>query len=335
MGLILNRKTIAVLSLLFLLVCPWFSGPYYMHLIIVCFIWAVVASAWNLIMGYAGIYSFAQLAFFTVGAYAAGTVEIWFKVSPWLGLLIGGFFAALAGVIIAFPCLKLKGLYICLVTIAFHQIIPIFIKLGGTWTGGDVGLMGMPHYRLFGHNFGNSRIYYYYLAFFVFLLFQYIIYRIIRSNIGLAFVALRDSESFAESLGVNRQKYNLIVFSISAFITGLMGALYIHYLKVATPRTLEIEIFAAAIMMVVVGGLGNFSGSILGAFFVTFLDEFLRTAGLIRPIIFGAIIMFGIVLFPRGLGGLVDSLDEFIQERLGLSAREKIPLAPVDKSHSP
>jgi len=70
MGLILNRKTILLLSLLFLLVCPWFSGPYYMHLIIVCFIWAVVASAWILIIGYAGIYSFAQLAFFTVGAYS-------------------------------------------------------------------------------------------------------------------------------------------------------------------------------------------------------------------------------------------------------------------------
>jgi branched-chain amino acid transport system permease protein len=324
MGLILNKKTIAILLLLLLLVCPWLSGPYYMHLIIVCFIWAVVASAWNLIMGYAGIYSFAQLAFFTVGAYAAGMVEIWFKMSPWLGLPIGGFIAALAGLIIAFPCLKLKGLYICLVTIAFHQVIPIFIKLGATWTGGDVGLMGMPHYSLFGYNFGSSRIYYYYLAFFVFLLFQYVIYRIIQSNIGLAFVALRDSEGFAESLGVNRQKCNLIVFSVSAFITGLMGALYIHYLKVATPRTLEIEIFAAAIMMVVIGGLGNFSGSILGAFFVTFLDEFLRTAGLIRPIIFGAIIVVGIILFPSGLGGLADSLFQFIGGHVDSSTKRKM-----------
>jgi branched-chain amino acid transport system permease protein len=297
-----------------------------MHLIILCLIWAVVASAWNLIMGYAGIYSFAQLAFFTVGGYAAGMAEIWLKISPWPGLLIGGFIAALAGTIIAFPCLKLKGLYICLVTIAFHQVIPIFIKLGGQWTGGDVGMMGMPHYQLFGLNFGGpgSRVYYYYLTLFVFVLFQYIIYRIIRSNIGLAFVALRDSEGFAESLGVNRERFNLIVFFISAFITGLMGALYIHYLKVATPRTLEIEIFAAAIMMVVIGGLGNFSGSILGAFFVTFLDEFLRTAGPIRPIIFGTIIIVGIILFPRGLGGMVESLFQFIDEHFRLPAQKKM-----------
>lgn len=323
MGLRSSRKTAAIVFFLFLAVCPWFSGPYYMHLIILCLLWAVVASSWNLIMGYAGIYSFAQLAFFTVGAYAAGMAEIEWGMSPWLGLLFGGFISALSGCIIAIPCLKLKGLYICLVTIAFHQVIPVFIKLGAKWTGGDVGLMGMPHYQLLGHNFGDSRLYYYYLSLLVFLLFQYLIYRTIHSNIGLAFVALRDSEGFAESLGINRQKFNLIVFLISAFITGLMGALYIHYLKVATPRTLEIEIFASAIMMVVIGGLGNFSGSILGAFFVTFLDEFLRTAGLIRPIIFGAIIIVGIILFPKGLGGLADSLFQFLDETTGIRRKEK------------
>lgn len=322
MGVILNKKTISIILLLFLLCCPFFSGSYYLHLFILCLIWAVVASAWNLIMGYAGIYSFAQLAFFTVGSYAAGLVEIWLGFSPWLGLLVGGLFSALAGFIISFPCLKLKGLYICLVTIAFHQIIPIFIKLGGKWTGGDVGMMGMPHYKLFGLDFGDSKIYYFYLAFFLFLLFHFLIYRTIRSNIGLAFVALRDSEGFAESLGVDREKHNIIVFLISAFITGSMGAFYIHYLKVATPRTLEIEIFGATIMMVVIGGLGNFSGSILGAFFVTFLDEFLRTAGLIRPIIFGAIIVVGIILFPKGLGGLADSLFQFLDESVGIREKE-------------
>jgi branched-chain amino acid transport system permease protein len=317
MGIIYRKSVIAVILLLFLFSCPWFSGPYYLHLLILCLIWAVVASAWNLIMGYAGIYSFAQLAFFTVGSYGSGLAEIWFGVSPWIGLVIGGLASALAGFIIAFPCLKLKGLYICLVTIAFHQVIPIFIKLGAKWTGGDVGLMGMPHYHLFGLNFGDSKIYYFYLALFLFLLFQYLIYKIIHSNIGLAFVALRDSEGFAESLGVNRERYNVIVFLISAFITGLMGALYIHYLTVATPRTLEIEIFAAAIMMVVIGGLGNFSGAIFGAFFVTFTDEFLRTVGLIRPIIFGSIIIAGIMLFPNGLGGLVDSFYQRMDEKFG------------------
>ena len=164
------RKIIVILLLLGLLSCPWFSGPYYTHLLIISFIWAVVASAWNLIMGYAGIYSFAQLAFFTVGAYGAGLVEVWLKVSPWFGLLIGGLASAFSGIIIAFPCLRLKGLYICLVTIAFHQVIPIFIKLGAKWTGGDVGLMGMPHYHFLGYHFGDSKMGYYYLGLFLFCL---------------------------------------------------------------------------------------------------------------------------------------------------------------------
>jgi len=315
------KNGIGLLLLLFLLVCPWFSGSYYAHLLIICFIWAVVASAWNLIMGYAGIFSFAQLAFFTVGSYASGLAEVWLGVSPWFGLFIGGLISAFAGFVIGFPCLRLKGLYICLVTIAFHQVIPIFIKLGAKWTGGDVGLMGMPHYHLFGYNFGGSKIGYYYLGFFLFLLFNVVIHKIINSNVGLAFVALRDSENFAESLGVNRQKYNMIVFVISAFITGVMGAFYIHYLKVATPRTLEIEIFAAAIMMVVIGGLGKFPGAIMGAFFVTFLDEWLRTAGLIRPIIFGVIIIGAIMLFSRGLSGLIESFFEWLDKMLGKNTK--------------
>ena len=308
MGLILNAKNILIIVLLLIfLLFPWFISPYYLHLFILCLTWAVVASAWNLIMGYAGIYSFAQLAFFTIGSYCSGLVEIWWGFSPWLGLLIGGVGSALAGLIVTFPCLKLKGLYICLVTIAFHQVIPIFIKLAAKWTGGDVGMIGIPHFQLFNIDFGNSKICYFYLALLLFIFFHYFLYRIIQSNIGLAFIALRDSENFAESLGVDRQKYNVIVFLISSFITGVMGAFYIHYLNVATPRTLEIEIFAAAIMMVVIGGLGNFYGAILGAFFVTFIDEFLRTAGVFRPIIFGSIIIINIILFPKGLGKLLDS----------------------------
>jgi branched-chain amino acid transport system permease protein len=305
-GRFLRRSTV-ILVLLLLILFPLYGDPYYTHLMLLSFIWAVVASAWNLIMGYAGIFSFGTLAFFAVGAYSSSLVEVWGGISPWPGLLLGGSSAALAGFIIAFPCLRIKGLYIVLVTVAFHQVIPIFIKLGGTWTGADVGLMDMPHYSLFGYDFGTYKICYYYLALFLFIVLHYIIYRIIGSNMGLAFVALRDSESFAESLGVNRAKFNVVVFVISSFIIGMMGALYVHYLKVATPRILEIEIFAGAIIMVVLGGLGKFPGVIISAFMVTFLNEFLRTAGLIRPILLGAIIIAVIMLFPSGLSGLVDS----------------------------
>lgn len=301
------RNLTAVLLLLLFCFVPFMADEYVIHLFIVCFIWAVVASAWNLIMGFAGIFSFAQLAFFACGGYASGLVEVWFGFSPWIGIFVGGLFAALCGFILAFPCLRVKGLYIVLVTIAFHNVVPIFIKLGGDYTGADVGLMGMPHFDFFGFSFAGTKLGYYYLSFIAFLVFNFIIYRIIHSNMGLAFIALRDSDEFAESLGVNRQKYNQLVFIISAFITGFMGAIYIHYLRVATPRMLEIELFATAIMMVVIGGLGQFSGAILGAFVVTFLNEFLRTAGAVRPLLFGLIIIMVIILFPGGLKLIVDS----------------------------
>lgn len=303
---------------------PLVGDPYFTHLIILSLIWSVVASAWNLIMGYAGIHSFAQIAFFSIGAYTSGMLEIHVKVDPWIGLLLGGLFTAISGLIIAFPCLRLRGLYIVLVTVAFHQVIPVFIKLGGEWTGADVGLMGMPHYHLGGFSFGGSRVSYYYLTLLLFLFMQLAIYVIIRSKIGLAFVALRDAEGFAESLGVNRTKYNFIVFGISAFVTGTMGAIYAHYLKVATPRLLELETFSETLMMVVLGGLGKFPGTVISAFVVTFVNEFLRTAGLIRPIIFGSIIILVIIIFPEGLSRVIESgIDRF--ERFSNSS-ERSPM---------
>ncbi len=306
----MNMIKYSVLFLLLVLlgVYPLIGDPYFTHLIILSLIWAVVASAWNLIMGYAGIHSFAQLAFFTIGAYAASMLEIFLKINPWIGLPLGGFAAAVTGLVIAFPCLRLKGLYIVLVTIAFHQVIPVFIKLIES-TGGDVGLVGMPHYQFLGYSFGKSKLGYYYLSLFLFLALQYAIYKIIHSKIGLAFVALRDSEAFTESLGVNRTRCNIIVFLISSFITGMMGSLYVHYLKVATPRLLELETFSESIMMVVIGGLGKFPGAIVSAFLVTFINELLRTAGLIRPIIFGVIIILVIIIFPEGISRLLESLN--------------------------
>ncbi len=321
----MNVIKYSILGLLLVLlgIYPLVGDPYFTHLIILSLIWAVVASAWNLIMGYAGIHSFAQLAFFSIGAYAASMLEIFFKIDPWLGLPLGGLAAAVTGLVVAFPCLRLKGLYIVLVTVAFHQIIPVFIKVAGQWTGGDVGLVGMPHYQFFGFSFAKSKVGYYYLSLFLFLFMQYAIYRVIHSKIGLAFVALRDSEAFAESLGVNRTRYNIIVFLISSFITGMMGSLYVHYLKVATPRLLELETFSESIMMVVIGGLGKFPGAVVSAFLVTFVNEFLRTAGLIRPIIFGGIIILVIIIFPEGISRLIESLNGWSKRLSGASGSLK------------
>jgi len=322
-------QSLLILCLAGLAIFPAIADDYYLHLIIICFIWAVVASAWNLIMGYAGIFSFAQLAFFAIGAYSSAILECYSGLSPWLGLLAGGIMAGIAGFIIGIPCFRLRGLYIVLVTMAFHQVIPVFIKIGSKWTGGDVGMFAIPHYSIFGYNFGGGKIYYYYLTFALFLGFNAAIYKIIRSKIGLAFVALRDSDTFAESLGVNREKYNLIVFVISAAITGVMGAVYVHYLQVATPRLLEIEIFVGTIMMVVIGGLGKFPGVIIASFLVTFLNEFLRTAGAIRPILFGGIIMAVILLVPGGLSSLIEYIVGY-RKKVTFSAFTKAQLPSND-----
>ena len=159
---------------------------------------------------------------------------------------------------------------------------------------------------------GMERIHAYYITFAVFLIILFVIYRIIHSSTGLAFVALRDSKELATALGVNEYKEKLKVFAISAFLTGIAGGFYVHYLGDISPTTLAVEPFLLTIAMMEMGGIGRFPGAVLGAVVIVFGNEFLRLAGILRLTILGALICLIILFFPGGLMQLVDWLDRWI-----------------------
>lgn len=296
--------TIGLVIILFLLPTVLGSKSYVMHILVLCLLWAVIAAAWDLIMGYASIFSYGQIAFLTIGGYTSAMLTIYGGISPWLGVLAGGTAAGVIGVLIGLPCLRLKGVYVCVVTLCLHWFLEPVIVWGDRFELSTRGSFGLypPPLELAGYAFTTvDLVPSYYLALIVFLGGLFVIYKVIHSWVGRAFVALRDSESFAKSLGIDEYRYKLLVFGISAFITGVMGAFYTHFLGAISPRVLGIDMFLMALVMVLVGGLGRFPGAAAGAFFVIFLDDLLRPTGTFRYVILGTIVIAVVIYMPRGL----------------------------------
>jgi len=305
-------KNIAIiLSLLIIILYPvFFHSPYIMHIFILFFCWAIVASSWNLIYGYAGIWSLAQVGVFAIGTYSSGMIAKYIGISPFICIPLGGALAALiTTVFVGLPSLRLKGIYICVFSLMFSDAIPSVLTQTRKWTGGGRGLHGIPPL------WNNiSRIHYYYIGFGIFLFSLFIIYKIINSSTGKAFIALRDSRNFALSLGINEYKERIKVFSISSFFAGLSGAFYGHYLGNISPTTLGISPFLLAIAMMEMGGLGRFPGAVMGALVLVFGNELLRLTGMFRLTILGAAVVLIMLFMPKGLIQIVDIVDAQISK---------------------
>ncbi|MDA3789473.1 MAG: branched-chain amino acid ABC transporter permease [Desulfobacula sp.] len=290
-----------------------------MNILILCFIWGVVAVAWDLIMGVAGIFTFGQVAFYVIGAYASAILTRTFGISPWLGILAGGLITGGIGILVALPCIRLKGSYVALVTFAVHMILEPFLKSNigrAIGTGGPQGILTIPPLKLFGYTYDTMELVpWFYTVFVISLISLLIVYKIIHSNWGLAFVNIRDSELFARSIGINDFKYKLFVFGISAFLTGMIGAVYAHYVGVLSPRILGLDLFLILMVMLVLGGIGNFPGALIGAFITVFISEWLRPLETYRNVVFGAMVVLLVIFMPQGITGLLYSIKktEFVQ----------------------
>jgi len=282
------------------------NNGYIMHLLIMCLIWSVVAVNWDLVLGYGGIFSFAQIAFFVIGAFTAALFGKNLGVSPWLGLFIGGGAACGIGMLISLPVMRLRGAYVALVTLGLHEILPPLIRAGRPiGTGGMGSLVGIPPFQVGSYIFSAmDRVPPYYIALVIFALTMLTVHKIIHSRFGLAFVALRDAEPFAKTLGVDDYRSKLILFGISAFFCGLIGAFYGSYLGLISSALLGMDLFILVLVMVIVGGLGRFPGAIIGAFIFTFLNEFLRPLEEFRPVILGGLAIAVMMGSPEGLMGI-------------------------------
>lgn len=286
------------------------SDPYVMHVLVVAMIFGIFASAWNLVTGFAGLKTFGHHAFFGLGAYGSALLAMHLGLSPWVTIWLGGLIAAAAGLLIGTPILRIRSMpHVAIVTLGFAEIVRICAANLSGLTRGEMGLWGIPQFEGFTLPVVGrvtftpaDKVSFYYLALAMTVLVLAVIVRLMRSRTGLAMLAMRDGEDAAESLGVNLTRMKLMVFGLSAFIVGIAGALYAHYLSILTPASaVGVDLMISIIAMVLVGGLGTVSGPLAGALVLTVLIEAMRDLENYRLLGYGALIVAIVMFLPKGL----------------------------------
>ncbi|CAN7777892.1 branched-chain amino acid ABC transporter permease [Variovorax sp. LjRoot84] len=315
---------------------PGFSGnAYVLHVAILAMIHAVFAASWNLATGITGLKSFGHQAFFGIGAYGSALLSMQAGLSPWFSVWIAALAAAAAGCLIALPVLRLKSVpHVAIVTLAFAEIVRLVLSNAKELTRGEMGLSGipaLPDIVVFGlrvvHYDVAAKTGYYYTALALLLLSLLCLGAVIRSRTGLALMAIRDSETAAESLGIGLTAHKMAAFALSALLVGLAGAFYAHYVLVLTPGSAAgVELMMLIVSIVLVGGLGSFAGPVIAAFVLTCGLEGLRGLGEYRMLIYGGLIVVVVLGFPDGLASAPVRLRR-LWARAGPASRRRTPAA--------
>jgi len=293
--LILPSRVTVTLFFLVLLLLPLITqDPYLLRILILTSIFAILAASWDLLSGFTGQMNFGHALFFGVGAYTSALLNLHAHFPPWGSIPFGAVAAVLTGLIIGIPCLRLKGTYLALTTLAFPIILMgIVFALPGI-TGGEQGVSGLD--RLSG-----SRVSDYYITVVLMLVLCTIMWKITDSNTGIIFHAIREDELAVRASGINTTRYKLLAFSLSGFFAGIAGGLYAHFMRIAGPSTLEVSMSFQVVIWAVFGGIVTIWGPV-GAVFILFpLLEFFRFWPEYRTLMFAVVILLILLYMPEGL----------------------------------
>jgi len=298
-----NKKTIYVLLLAAILLLPLVvSSSYIIRIMVVTGVYIILTLSLNLVTGYAGQFCLGWAAFYGIGAYTSALLVLKLNWSFWLALPMGGIVAALFGILLGIPTMRLRDIYLAITTLGFGEIIRLILLNWNDLTRGAMGLPGIPGPSLFGVSLDNNYFYYYFMVFLVLLTIGSIV-RIIDSRLGRALIAIREDELAAKSMGIDTTRYKVIAFAIGAFFAGIAGSFYAHYTSFIDPQTFSFSESIVILSMVVLGGMGSIIGSIFGAVVLTLLPEMLRDIAEYRMIIFGLIMMVVMLVRPQGIFG--------------------------------
>jgi branched-chain amino acid transport system permease protein len=280
----------------------WLPNPYYLHVLIVAGIFGVLALSLNLLLGYTGQLSLGHAAFFGIGAYTSALLTLRAEWSFWAALPAAMLAAALAGWAIGRLALKLRGAYFVLVTISFAGVIGLVSVNWMELTKGPLGLPGVPAPTL-GPRSLRGKPAYKYLVLAAVALATHACHRLVRSRVGRAFLALRENEALAESVGIDVTHYLVVAAVVSAALAGMAGSLYAHYTRFVSPEVFLFTYTVTMVIMVVAGGKGTLSGPLVGAVMFTVLPEALReaTSWQWQMLAYGVVLVLLVFFLPRGI----------------------------------
>lgn len=297
-----------------LVLFPFVAGPYWVYLACLVAINVASATGLNILTGFTGLVSLGQAAFMGVGAYTVAWLEINLGTPFLLNLLAGGLVAAVVGMVVGVPSLRVKGLYLAIATIAASVILHFVFQNWTGVTGGTTGL-AMPPATVLGVQLDRPEELYW-LILPITCLMVLGAANIFRTRIGRAFIAIRDRDISAEVLGIPLLRYKLISFGLSSFYAGVAGGLWAYFFRVVTPESFPLVMSIFFLAAIIVGGLGSILGGILGAGFMTLVPEALKIVvgwlspilpdavallSPVRTIVFGALIVGFLIFEPQGL----------------------------------
>ncbi|MHB8835298.1 MAG: branched-chain amino acid ABC transporter permease [Candidatus Methylomirabilia bacterium] len=292
---------------------PGVNANYWLHNLILVVMWSVIGMSWNLLSGYCGQVSFGHAAFFGIGAYTSGLLYTKLGVSAWWGILATIPVLAVAGLIIGFICLRLRGPFFALATIAVGVILRVVAENLVDFTGGDLGIMIRERTWV-------EKTWYYYIILALAAGTFWFVERVVSSRLGYYFVAIREDQDAAESLGIDTTLYKTIALVLSAVLAGFAGAFYTNYMGYIDPKVVFAlhDISIVAIMVVMVGGVATRWGPIVGAVIMILLAELIRTIpqiGAAHHTVFGVLLIVVIIFLPNGVVGDAAKLRRWL--RLG------------------
>lgn len=294
-----GEYTVFAVMTVLLVLAPWIAYPVFL---MKCLCMALFACAFNLLIGYVGLLSFGHAMFLGCAGYgSAHAAKVW-EWSPELAILFGTAVAAALGLVVGWLAIRRQGVYFAMITLGLAQMI-YFYCLEATFTHGEDGIQSVPRGMLFGIIDLNSTTVMYGFVLVIFLIGFSIIYRVIHSPFGAVLTAIRENEVRATSLGYNTDHYKLIAFVLSAALAGLAGATKALVFQLASLTDVHWTMSGEVILMTLIGGLGRFSGPVIGAFVVVALENYLAPFGGWVTVVQGVVFVVCVLTFRQGIVG--------------------------------
>ncbi|RJR17957.1 MAG: branched-chain amino acid ABC transporter permease [Nitrospiraceae bacterium] len=296
------KKNIPLIILAILAVLPLTgTSTYMLHIVILVIMWSIIGMSWNLLGGYCGQVSFGHAAYFGVGAYTAGILYTKFDISTWWGIPLCIIVVALFSLVLGFIVLRLRGPFFALATLASGEVMRITAENWVDFTGGTMGILIQKRTWV-------DKTWYFYIILIIAAVTFILVKKLIHSKLGYYFVAIREDQDAAESLGINTTLYKTIALCISGVLTGIAGAFYTSYMGYIDPHVAFAlhDISIITIMIVMVGGVATFWGPFVGALIMVLLAEFIRSMpglGTAHQTFFGVLLIVIIIFLPNGVVG--------------------------------
>ena len=290
----MKRLIAGVLCLAAALFFPLFFKEYWLYVGVIALYYAVLTTSWSVLAGQVGLISFAHVAFAGVGAYTSAMLVIRASLPIPLAMAAGALAAALLGCGIGVLTLRMRGPYLALTTLAFSEILRIFITAEYPLTQGSMGLK-VPLL------FAGNKLYSYYTGLFLLVLVMAVLFSVLRSRVGLFLIAMREDEDGAATRGVNTVAFRLLAFVLTSACAGLAGGYYAHVVGLVSPQMIRLGEMGLVLAMGVFGGLESLLGAAIGAVVLQAMTEYLRIFAEWRMAVFGALVLFTLKFAPQGI----------------------------------